>query len=705
MDMKRILLSLSLLLLVSFTAVAQNKQGTVTGKVVDVTSEEGMIAASVQLYSLPDTVFKIGVATDLKGAFTLKATAGNYLVRVSYLGYVTKEMKVKLEKKGTADLGTIKLEQDAVALKEAMVTAEVPPVTASDDTLMFNTAAFRVPEGSMLEELIKKYPGVDIDENGTIKINGKTVNRILMKGKDFFGTDKDMALKNISVDVVDQVKFYDKKSDFSRVTGIDDGEEETVLDLQMKKGVSDGFFSNSDAGYGTKDRYLFRNTTNYYNDYAQYTLVLAANNMNNQGFSDGRGRGFRGGGGGLVAPKQAGFNFAYENKKIEIGGNVRANHRDTDSQNWSSSETFMPQIGRNQFSNSRSRNFGRSSGLNADMRLEWKPDTMTNIIFTPSISYSTSDSWSQSVSATFNDNPFDYVKSYSKYLYGDVFDALDSIAINNNRNESMSTSESLSTNAGLQVNRRLEKPGRNITFNGNFSYSNSENENFSVNNVKYYQATAGTPGYDRKRYSTTPSTNWRYNLSLSYTEPLMKNLFLQLKYSFNNSYNDSDRSSYIFDNLVNYDLPLNHNYLLPNLPENYELYKSDSLSRYSTYRTQTHEVQVMFRYVTDKINMNAGATYTPQHTEMAYKYFGLDTLLKRDVYNISPNVRFRYRWSKQTSLNIDYRGSTSQPSMTDLLDITDDSNPLNITKGNPGLKPSYSNNFNVMFGTYNVDIP
>ena len=112
----------------------------------------------------------------------------------------------------------------------------------------------------------------------------------------------------------------------------------------------------------------------------------------------------------------------------------------------------------------------------------------------------------------------------------------------------------------------------------------------------------------------------------------------------------------------------------------------------------------MFRYVTDKINMNAGATYTPQHTEMAYKYFGLDTLLKRDVYNISPNVRFRYRWSKQTSLNIDYRGSTSQPSMTDLLDITDDSNPLNITKGNPGLKPSYSNNFNVMFGTYNVDL-
>ncbi len=180
----------------------------------------------------------------------------------------------------------------------------------------------------------------------------------------------------------------------------------------------------------------------------------------------------------------------------------------------------------------------------------------------------------------------------------------------------------------------------------------------------------------------------------------MKNLFLQLNYSFSNSYNDSDRSTYIFDALTDYVMSLNHNYLLPGLPPGYEQYLSDSLSR---YRTQRHDVQVMFRYVTDKMNLNAGVTYMPQHTEMAYQYFGVDTVLKRDVYNISPNIRFRYRWSKQTSLNINYRGSTSQPSMTDLLDITDDSNPLNITKGNPGLKPSFSNNVMVHFNTYNVD--
>ena len=692
-----------LFMMLSLMAMSQTKNSTVSGVVNDAETGEPLQSASLQLFLLPDSVFKAGTATDYEGRFSMSVPAANYYLRVSFVGYNAVNKTIKVENGKNLNLGKIEMGVDAVLLNAANITAEVPPVTASGDTLVYNTAAFRVAEGSMLEELIKKYPGVTIEEDGTIKLNGKTVNRILMKGKDFFGTDKDMALKNISVDAVDKIKFYDKKSDFSRITGIDDGEEETVLDLQMKQGVADGFFSNTDAGYGTKDRYMFRNTTNYYNDNSQYTLMLSANNLNNQGFSDGGGRGFRGGGGGLVAPKQAGFNFAYENSKVELGGNVRVNHRNTDSQRWSSSEVFMPQIGSNQFSNSRSVSHGRSSNFNADFRLEWKPDTMTNIIFRPSVSYSTSDSWSKSASATFRENPFDYVELYEKAMYGDVFGMLDSIAINSSNNESMSASENFSVNGNLQVNRRLAKPGRNITFRGNFSYSNGENKNYSLNSVKYYQATAGSSGYDRKRYSTTPSTNWNYNLRLSYTEPLLKNLFLQLNYSFNDSYSNSDRATYIFDDLADYVMTLNHNWLLPGLPPGYEQYRSDSLSRNSLYRTQRHDVQVMFRYVTDKMNINAGVSYIPQRTEMSYKYFGIDTLLTRNVYNISPNIRFRYRWSKQTSLNFNYRGSTSQPSMTDLLDITDDSDPLNITKGNPGLKPSFSNRVMLTFNTYNVD--
>ena len=701
--------SLLLLLLVFSSVVfAQKKEGVLSAEVFNKETGEAMTSAILQLYSLPDSVFKVGATSDLDGKINVKTLPGKYYVRISYVGCSTVEKNVVIENGKVCALGRIDMKPTGKLLDDVVVSEEVPPVTAAEDTLVFNTAAFRVPEGSMLEELIKKYPGVDIAEDGTIKINGKTVNRILMKGKDFFGTDKDMALKNISVDAVDKVKFYDKKSDFSRITGIDDGEEETVLDLQMKKGVADGFFSNTDAGGGTDFSaehllYRLRNTTSYYNDDAQYTLVLSANNVGDQGFSDGRGRGFGGfGGNGISSPKRAGFNFAYENDKVEIGGNVRGDRVKNDVKSWTSTETFMPQIGRNQFSNSRSAGLSGRTNLNASFRFEWKPDTMTNIILTPNVSYSNNDSWNESRSATFNENPFDYETEYTKESYGEVLDALEEIAVNDNANESLSMGENRSVSARLQVNRRLEKPGRNITLRGNYSYSDSKSESFSLNNVNYYQVSGMATR--QQRFSTTPGKNWNYSLNLSYTEPLLKNLFLQLSYSYNQSYNNSDRATYRFDELADYILEVSPDFTRPILPADLEQYLDNDLSRYSTYRTQRHEAGATFRYVTDKMNLNAGVTWLPQQTELDYKYLGIDTLFTRKVLDyVSPNIRFRYRWSKQTTLNIRYRGSTSHPSMTDLIDITDDSNPLNITKGNPGLKPSFSNNVNANFNTYNTE--
>ncbi len=697
-----------MMLLLSSVAFAQKKDGTLSAEVYNKETGEAMTSAILQLYSLPDSVFKVGAPSDFDGKISVKVQPGKYYARITYVGCKTFEKDVTIESGKDFALGRVDLQPSGKLLDDVVVSEEVPPVVAAEDTLVFNTAAFRVPEGSMLEELIKKYPGVTIEEDGTIKINGKTVNRILMKGKDFFGTDKDMALKNISVDAVDKVKFYDKKSDFSRITGIDDGEEETVLDLQMKKGVADGFFSNSDAGGGADFSaehllYRLRNTTSYYNDDAQYTLVLSANNVGDQGFSDGRGRGFGGfGGSGISSPKRAGFNFAYENEKIEFGGNVRGDHVSNDVKSWTSTETFMPQIDRNQFSNGRSTSLNGRMNLNVNFRFEWKPDTMTNIILTPTVSYSNNDFWNESHTATFNENPFEYETDYAKESYGDVSDELKSIAVNDNANESLSLGENFSTSARLQVNRRLNKPGRNITLRGNYSYSDSKSESFSLNNVNYFQV-AGM-ATRQQRYSTTPGKNWSYNVNLSYTEPLLKNLFLQLSYAYNQSYKNSDRATYNFDELADYILEVSPDFTRPQLPDDLALYLDNDLSRYSTYRTQKHEVGATFRYVTEKINLNAGVTWLPQQTELDYKYQGIDTLFTHRVLDyVSPNIRFRYRWSKQTTLNVRYRGSTSQPSMTDLIDITDDSNPLNITKGNPGLKPSFSNNVNANFSTYNTE--
>lgn len=673
---------------------SKKKIGTLSGVILGEGEKEPLPNAAIQLFTLPDTVFKAGNASDLEGKFSISVENGSYLMRITYVGYLSQEKMVKIAAKKTTDIGEILLKADVVALKEATVTAEVPPVTMSEDTMVYNSAAFRVPAGSMLEELLKKYPGVEVEEDGTIKVNGKTVNRILMKGKDFFGTDKNMALKNIPAEVVDRVKFYDKDSDFKRVTGIDDGEEETVLDLQMKKGAEQGWFGNTDVAYGSHDRYSAKNTTSHFTDKSQMSLILSANNIGD--------RGFRGGGGsGLVASKMGGFNFATRSDKFETGGNVRFNHRDTDARRYTSSENFMTAGNPSQYSTSNSTSLSRASNVNADFRLEWKPDSLTNIIFRPSMAYSTSDSWSKSASATFDGDPFKQGIEYGMDMFGTVPTGYDSIAINRNRNESMSNSENRSVNATLQLNRQLGKRGRNITLDGSFRYSDSESENISHNDVKYYRQAAGK-GYVRKRYSTTPSTNWSYSARTSYTEPISNIANLQLSYRFNYSYSSSDRSTYVFDSL-DYVPALNIDYHFPSLPEDYELYKDNDLSRYSTYRNMNHDVSLMMRFVTEKMNLSVGASWLPQQSRMKYQYLGLDTVIKRTVNNFSPNVRLRYKWSKVTTLNVMYRGRTSQPSMTDLLDITDDSNPLNITQGNPGLKPSFTNNLNAFFNTYNAD--
>ena len=693
-----IIVLLCLLPLFSFAQKGnKGKQIEVLGEIYSGNENAPLTNATLQLYLLPDTLYSGGTATDEEGRFAIKTASGNYLLRLSYVGFISKDMVVTLGKDAVVNLGRIKLDADAVALKGAVVTSEASPITMSEDTVVYNTAAFRVPPGSMLEELIKKYPGVEIGEDGTIKVNGKTVNRILMKGKDFYGTDKDVALKNVPAELVDRVKFYDKQSDFSRITGIDDGEEETVLDLQMKKGADEGFFGNIDAAYGTRDRYSFKNMSNLFSSTSQFSLVLSANNVNDRGFS---GRG----GAGLAAHKDAAFNFAMEKGKIELGGNVRYRHSDTDNLSFSSSEYFMTQGANNQFSNSRNKGYGRSSRVNADFRLEWKPDTLTNIIFRPSLSYSEQDSWSRAVSATFNSDPFALL-DYPSDSFGLVYDDLSTIAINSSDDESQGFTQSKDINTTLQINRRLGKPGRNITLQGGFRYSDSENKSASNSRTQYYAINTDDKGYYYKRYSTTPGENWSYNARLSYTEPITSNLYLQASYRVDNSYNSSDRSTYRFDSIPDdmYRLLLSSDYDFPSLPQGYEEYIDNDLSRHSVYRNTRHDVQLMLRYVTDKINLSAGVTWMPQSSRMSYRYQGIDTVLKRSVYNMAPNLRLRYKWNKTTTLNVMYRGSTSQPSMTNLLDITDDSNPLNITKGNPGLKPSFNNRLMAFFNTNNPD--
>ena len=393
------------LTLVSICAAAQSKFN-ISGTILESESNEVIIAATVRILSLPDSNMVAGTATGTNGSFSIKnVKKGNYLLKITYIGYQDKVMPLDLTTKKDKDvnIGYVHIIPDSKLLKEAQVTANAAQVQVSGDSLVYNASAYRVSEGSALEELVKKLPGAKIDDDGNVTINGKTVKKILVDGKEFFFDDTKMALKNIPTNMVEKLKTYERKSDFSRVTGIDDGEEETVLDLTVKRGMKNGWFGNFDAGYGTKERYAENLILNRFIDNNQFTITGGANNTGDFGFGGGGGRGWGRGGGGLRNSKNVGFNFPTVTDKLEMGGNVRYRYNGSDVENWSSTQSFVTSMGA--FSNSASKSRTSQNNWNADFRLEWKPDTMTNIIFRPSGSLSRNKGYSNNESASFNDDP------------------------------------------------------------------------------------------------------------------------------------------------------------------------------------------------------------------------------------------------------------------------------------------------------------
>ncbi len=687
-SMKKILFSL----LLAFVGVA-SLEAQSTGKVVvsgtvwDAEENNPIEQATVQILSMPDSTYVNGQVSLKGGKFALPAVKpGKYLLKVSFVGYTSQWKTLRLTaSKPNVNVGRISLYNDGILMKEAVVTAEAPQVQVVEDTLVYNSSAYRVPEGSALEELVKKLPGAEVDSEGNITVNGKTISKILVDGKEFFGNKKEMAMKNLPVEMVDKLKAYDKKSDLARITGIDDGEEETVLDLTVKKGMKQGWFGNTDLAAGTEDRYSAKLMVNRFTDTQQATAIGSMNNTGEAGFGR-RGGGF-GGNNGLTTKKEAGFNFALTSSKVEFGGNVSYNYNYNDRRNKTASETFLESG--NSFSNSLGVNLSRSTIFNGDFRLEWKPDTMTNIIFRPN--FSIGDSWSggNSQSATFNADPYqDGITDPINQLDDE---SLSSIRVNRQTNLSNSDGKSQSFNGELQINRKLSNTGRNITLRGSAGYTNNENEQISQSRINYYMVDSVA---NTNRFITTPTKNWDYSAQLTYSEPLWRATFLQLSYKYRYKYSKSDRSTY---DIGDFSFPT-----LPNGYDDPDNYNAEQ-SKFAEYKNYIHEISANLRFIRERYQLNLGVTLMPQTSKMSYIKGRVDTVVNRSVTNFTPTVRFRYRFAKQTRLNINYRGSTSQPSMSDLLDVTDDSNPLNISRGNPGLKPSFTNSLRFEFDTYNAD--
>lgn len=709
--MKRLFLYCVISLL-PLSAVAQGF--VVRGVVADASLRYPLMYASAAVLQKSGAVVRSSM-TDSLGQFQLQIPAeGDYTLRLSYIGYRTDTEKISLRAgTDTVDIGLAILQPEENTLAAATVTATIARVQQVGDTTQFNAEAYRVPEGSTLEALVKQLPGIEVSDDGNITYNGKSIKSFLVNGKDFFKGDTKVAMKNLPTEMVNKIKAYDKKSDYAEQTGIDDGEEETVLDIVTKRELNESWVVNADLGYGTRDRYSSRLFGTRFTDKSRVTLFGSANNTGDRGF--GGPRGF-GGQQGLTASKMGGADFSWENGrkkkeggKLELGGSAYYNHMSNDLLSTAATETFLTAGRSNSFGNNRNRSDSHRTNFTANAKLQWSPDSMTTITLRPSFSHEQSRNSADRYSATFNEDPY-AVPGISNPL-DSIFQAnnaaLQAIAVNRNIRYSLGNSVNNNFRANLNLVRRLSANGRNVSLRGDFGISGGHSNSYTISDILYYQE-SGRDAY-LNQYTYTPSKNRNYSLRVGYVEPLGRDWYAEVRYEYSYRYQDSNRSLYNLHDIDSGAWADSHNYpsigTLPTEADVLQAVRDDFNSQYATYRYYNNNVNLGIRYNSNPIRFNAGLSFNPQRTKMQYERPGqsIDTLITRRVFNLSPEMRFRYRFSRTNSLEINYRGSASQPSMTNLLDVVDDSDPLSISMGNPGLKPSWTNTLRTMYRGYNTE--
>lgn len=680
----------------------EDRRLTIRGQLIDADLKEPMVQATIQLFQASDSTFAGGTVSSEKGNFYLEApSAGTYKLRISSVGYQTIERELTLRRHENQDLGTLLMETESVMLQEAVITGRAAQVIVRKDTIMYNPEAFRTPEGSPIEELIKRIPGAEVDEDGNITINGKEVKKILLDGKEFMLGDVETALKNIPVNIIQNMKFYDQQSDQARITGIEDGEKETVLDFSIKKGMNRGYMTNLDLGGGTAHRYASRGMASSFTDKTRVVILGNFNNKEeNAGWWNRR---------GLNSRKMLGTNLNYDDgKKLKLDASIRWNHRGGDNQTETAVQNFYSETSRT-FSNTDAKNYTRSNNWWGNIRMEWKPDSLTNILLRANGSYGSNDATNTSISATFNDDPYLYVDDPLAYI--DPQGKLGPYLVNHNLNTGLSYGETKNAWAMLQLYRRLNPRGRNIVVRFEANGGNNENENVSNSEVRLFlvKNEAGEDStYYTARYNTTPSNNSGYVVSTTYSEPLWKGAHLQFNYELRYNQNKSDRQTYDFSQMEQDPFSGIHpeyrewDPWLSSLYDQMDQYLDKNLSRFSEYKNYTHNLRLTLRHREEKYDYNIGFLVQPQHSNFIQDYRGIYVDTVRNVTNLTPTLNFHYKFSDQSNLWIHYRGDTRQPEMTQLLDITDDSNKLNITQGNPGLKPQFTNSLNTYYNNYIV---
>ena len=668
----------SLLISLFCLATVNTHAAVINGVLVDSQDTTELIEATVRLLMAnKDSTLVKGTTTDMNGVFNIKGVkAGKYLLRFSYLGYNDLIKHVTVGEDGRdVNIGVVELDPNTIMLKEAVVVGVKSPIVVKEDTIEFNADTYKTQANAVVEDLLKRLPGVEVGTDGKITANGKEVKKILIDGKEFFSDDPTVASKNIPADMINKLQIVDRKSDLARLTGVDDGDDETVINLTVKKGMNNGWFGTVNAGYGTDKRYAGNVMINHFRDGNQFTILGGGNNVNNLGFGDGaQGRFQRWGGDrGVTSSQYAGINFnvgSKEDEHFRVGGDIMYSHSDRDTRTSTARQYLLQDSTSYEDSYTAARD--KSHNLRGDFRLKWEVDSNNTIEFRPNFSFNFNKSERGDTSSLFA---------------GDAART----AVNRSLSNFFNDGKSYEWGARLIYNHKVAShPGRSQSLMLNYRYSNVREDADTYTDNTYYllddqdQLIDQTANNRRKTHNITGRISW--------TEPLgdVRNArFLELSYRGNYRYTTSDKM--VYDNERDGIWPSGTIY-------DSEWNEGLSNSFRNTFYNQ--EFSVGFRHVRKAYNLNVGLSVNSAMSKSKDLINSARDIKERWAWSVAPYARFRYKFTETRNLNFFYRMRANQPSITQLQPVADESNPKNIIIGNPELKPTFNHNINLRFGDF-----
>lgn len=694
--MLRIFNSILLMLTCAVGAFAFN----IRGKILDETGEP-LPQATVRLLAASDSAFISGTMTNSSGAFTLSSVKkGNYLIEASYIGYDKVFHKTDI-KNADITLDPIRMAESSVVLGNVNVIGVKTQIKVMEDTVEYNADSYKTAPNAVVEDLLKRLPGVEVGSDGKITANGKEVTKILVDGKEFFSDDPAVASKNLPVDMVDKLQVVDRKSDLARLTGVDDGEDETVINLTVKKGMKNGWFGNAEVGYGTDDRYKATFNVNRFTNGNQVTLLGNFNNINELGFSDGNSQRFRrfGGDNGITTSQALGLNFNVGNEEIfRVGGDVMWSRSDRDTRQQQERQYLFNDS--SSYSSIGKYTRDRGQNIRADFRVQWKPDSFNTLDFRPNISWN--HNHSTSLDSTF-------------VTAGDALRS----AVSRSFNTGDSRGNALEFGARLIYTHNFRnRRGRSFSTMVNYSHSNTHEWEDSYSNNMFYLFNDSVDVYDQFNNNHTWNNNVRARLS--WTEPIgnpSKGNYLVFAYTINSRWNDADKLVFnranpasvlaapalpgFLSTLSMLESDPMRAYALAATSEDFELDPDLSNRFRNDYLSQ--ELRAGYKHVSKTTNLEAGFSAIPTMSKSRNLINDAKNIPERWVWNYAPFLRYRYKMSKTRSLNMNYNGRSSQPSMTQLQPVADMSNPMHIVVGNPNLDPSFSHNMRIRYQDFNSE--